>query len=92
MCGCVERHVVGIGSPSIFVQPSFTIPFVVTQVDVVDGRLGVDGLRVDDSASPREAVDQFIECCAVFGKNLRCFGGIVEMRHREVSCEGAVKG
>ena len=62
-----------------------------SQVNVEDGRLRVDGLWVDNPASPRKAVDQFIECCAAFGKYLGGFPGIIEMRQREVSCEGAVK-
>ena len=81
-----------IGILLLYLRPGVVdIPLVVSQVDVEDGCLRVDWDWVDDCYSPREAVDQLVECLAVLLENPRRLAGVVEMCQCEVAGKRSVK-
>ena len=62
-----------------------------SEVNIEDSLLWINGLWVDDFDPPREAVDQLGEPVAISFKDSRCLARVIEMCHCEVSGKCTVK-
>ena len=90
--GWILSIIIAVRIDILYLRPcGVDIPLVVPKIDVEERLLRVNRLRLGNIVTPRETINEFGKCAAIGSECVRCFAGVVEMRHCKIAREGPVE-